>query len=366
MKPDPADAALSRPYLIAEAGTGHGGDLKRGLELVAAAVESGADCVKFQHVYADEIIHPRTGLVPLPGGDTPLYEVFRSLETGPEFLARLQERTEALGADFLCSPFGLRSLRELTALGMKRIKIASPELNHLRLLTEAAAAGLECILSTGVSRLGDIEEALTVLGEGRHMLMHCITSYPAPPEEYNLRLLPLFARLFGLPVGISDHSLDPELVPLCGMLLGCSAVEKHFTLDRSAGGLDDPVALDPAGFSRLSRALSGAAGASEEELRRSLYDEYGEKRIEQVLGDGRKRLAGSEAANYGRTNRSIHALSRIEAGEKLTEMNLAILRTEKLLTPGLHPRYMPHILGRRTRLEIEAGEGIRWDDILSG
>ncbi len=364
MKPDPANRSLRSPYLIAEAGTSHGGDLSRALEIIAAAVESGADCVKFQHVYADEIIHPRTGLVPLPGGDTPLYEVFRSLETGPEFLARLQEEAQARGVDFLCTPFGLRSLSELIEGGVKRVKIASPELNHLPLLREAATRGVDCILSTGVSRLGDIEEALAVLGEGSHMLMHCVTSYPAPPEEYNLRLLPLYGRLFGLPVGISDHSLDPELVPLCGMLVECRALEKHFTLDTSGGGLDDPVALDPEGFSTLARALKAAEGLPAEELQESLCKQFGEKRIEAVLGDGRKILAPSEASNYGRTNRSIHALTRIEAGETLREGNIALLRTEKILTPGLHPRYLPHVLGRKAERRIEAGEGLRWEDIL--
>lgn len=363
MKFGPGESGRRRPYLIAEAGTSHGGDLGRAIELIAAAVESGAECVKFQHLYADEIIHPRTGLVPLPGGDTPLYEGFRSLETGPEFIARLREETLARGADFLCSPFGKRSLDELADLGMERIKIASPELNHLPLLRRARDRGLSCILSTGVSRVGEIEEAVEELGAGEHMLMHCVTSYPAPPEEYNLQLIPLYGKLFGLSVGVSDHSLEPELIPLCGMFMGSAAVEKHFTLDRRGGGLDDPVALDPKGFSILSRALDAAAGQRGDELRRMLDERFGRDRVDLVLGDGRKRLAPSEAANYGRTNRSIHARVEIEAGELFDAENLAILRTEKVLRPGLHPRYLSRLEGRRARNRIEAGEGIRWDDL---
>jgi len=118
-----------RVLIIAEVGTGHGGDPAKAAELIAAAVEAGADCVKFQHVYADEIIHPATGLVPLPGGMTPLYDTFRALETGPDFMARLKETVEALGAAFLCTPFGIRSARELRSIGVGALKVASPEPN---------------------------------------------------------------------------------------------------------------------------------------------------------------------------------------------------------------------------------------------
>ena len=351
------------PLLIAELGTAHRGDLARGKELISAAIESGADCVKLQHVIAEEIIHPLTGLVPLPGGQTPLFEVFQELERGAGFIGMLKEYAEGLGTRFLCTPFGERSLAELLALGVTAIKIASPELNHLPLLTAAAKTGLPVYLSTGVSRTGDIEEALALLSGTKTTLLHCVTSYPAPPEEYNLKLISLYRSLFGLPVGLSDHSLDPLLVPLTSLLEGATVIEKHFTLARTGGGLDDPIALTPAEFDRMCREVRRAVSDSPSALREKLDSEYGRERIDRILGDGHKELAPSERENYGRSNRSIHALVEIPAGAEIRASQLALLRTEKELRPGLHPRYLDLLPGRRSRVTIPAGEGVRWSDI---
>ncbi|MBU0928744.1 MAG: N-acetylneuraminate synthase family protein [Spirochaetes bacterium] len=355
--------------IIAELGTGHLGDAGKAAELIAAAIGSGADCVKFQHVYADEIIHPATGLVPLPGGPTPLYETFRSLETGPDFLSRCKEIVESAGAAFLCSPFGIRSARELRDMGASAMKIASPELNYIQLLEEVASYGLPTILSGGVSRLADIERALEAFsGTGSPTaLLHCVTSYPAPESEYNLRLLPSLAALFGVPIGVSDHSVDPELVPAVAVAQGARVVEKHFCLSKGDSGLDDPIALNPEDFARMARAVRRASelvseGGADGALR-SLKEDFGEGRVEAALGDGRKRLAPSEAANYSRTNRSIHARRPIARGERLDERNLCVVRTEKVLRPGLEPVYLPVVDGRLAARDIPDGEGVVWADV---
>lgn len=355
--------------IIAEIGTGHGGDEMKAAELISAAIESGADCVKFQHVYADEIIHPATGLVPLPGGPTPLYDTFKALETGPEFMARLKDRVESRGALFLCTPFGLKSARELRDMGVRAMKIASPELNYAQLIDELARYGLPTILSSGVARLCDIENALEPLNRAGipAALLHCVTAYPAPESDYNLRVLGALSSLFGLPVGVSDHSLDPLVVPSLAVASGACIIEKHFCLSRNDDGLDDPIALPPGDFSRMTAAvrrtsrlvgeIGGAAAIN------ALKNEYGAARVEAVLGDGRKRLAPSEAANYTRTNRSIHARRPIARGNVFSEDNLAILRTEKVLRPGLEPRSLPVVLGRHAARDIPAGEGVEWADL---
>ena len=358
-----SDADAPGPLIIAEIGTSHRGSIEKARELIDAAVESGAECVKLQHVYADEIIHPETGMVPLPGGDTPLYEVFRSLETGSSFLEAAKSHAEGRGIGFLCTPFGERSLRELVQLGCRIIKIASPELNHIPLLEKIAQNEVSAVLSTGVSRLADIEEALTIVQKNRTALLHCVTSYPAPEEEYNLFLLPHMSALFGVPVGISDHSLDPLLLPLASLYFGGACIEKHFTLDRQGGGLDDPVALPPGEFTAMSRAVRHWAVRPREELYAFLVDTYGSERMERVFGDGKKVLAPSERANYGRTNRSIHATADIKPGDVLDTSNIAVLRTEKKLRPGLHPRYMKVIPGRIACRHIPDGEGVLWEDI---
>jgi N-acetylneuraminate synthase len=352
----------SRPLIIAEIGTGHGGELGRARELIAAARQAGAACAKFQCVFAEEIIHPNTGLVPLPGGDTPLFEVFRRLERDEDFYAGLKEATEAEGLLFLCTPFGSGSLGLLARLGVGAMKVASPELNHLPLLGELAGLGLPTILSSGVSTLADIETALAILGPSERALLHCVTAYPAPPEDYNLRLLASYSALFGLAVGVSDHSLDPILVPALAIASGAAIVEKHLCLSRQDPGLDDPIALDPGDFALMCRAIAEAARDPEAALS-ALASEYGSPRIEAVLGSGRKVLAPSEAANYGRTNRSVHALRDIAPGERIDGGNSALLRTEKLLRPGEPPSSWPAMLGRRAAQPIPAGEGIRWIDL---
>ena len=199
--------------------------------------------------------------------------------------------------------------------------------------------------------------------KNRTALLHCVTSYPAPEEEYNLFLLPHMSALFGVPVGISDHSLDPLLVPLASIYFGGACIEKHFTLDRQGGGLDDPVALPPEEFTAMSRAVRHWAVRPREELYAFLVDTYGTERMERVFGDGKKVLAPSERANYGRTNRSIHATADIKPGDVLDTSNIAVLRTEKKLRPGLHPRYMKVIPGRIACRHIPDGEGVLWEDI---
>lgn len=344
-------------FIIAELGTGHGGDEGKARELASAAIEAGADCVKLQHVYADEIIHPETGLVPLPGGPTRLYDRFKAVETGPDFVGRVKDYVESLGAEFLCTPFGLRSARELRVLGVRAMKVASPELNHLQLLDELASYGLPTILSSGVSTLADIEFALGRFSGLPTALLHCVTAYPAPEADYNLRLAPAMSALFGLPVGVSDHSADPILIPAIAAALGAAIVEKHFCLSRDDDGLDDPIALPPADFAAMVSAIRARPSLD------GLRAEYGPARVEAALGDGVKRLAASERANYARTNRSIHAMGRIRAGDRLGDGNLAVLRTEKVLRPGLEPRFMALVTGRVAARDVPDGEGLEWADV---
>ena len=357
------DYGVGRVLVIAEIGTGHGGDPARAAELIAAAAAAGADCAKFQCVFADEILHPLTGEVPLPGGSIRLYDRFKALELEAEFYAEAKAEVERRGMLFLCTPFGIRSARLLRGLGVCAMKVASPELNHLPLLDELASYGLPTILSSGVSTLADIERALARFGSGAQALLHCVTAYPAPESDYNLRLLPALASLFGLPVGVSDHSLDPVLVPALAAAVGGAVVEKHICLSRDRDGLDDPIALPPADFATMVRALSEAERRGPDATISALRSEYGADRVEAALGDGIKRLAPSEAANYARTNRSIHALRAIAAGETLCGDNLALLRTEKVLRPGLGPELLPAVLGRVARRNIPSGEGLEWEDV---
>ncbi|MDC7227301.1 MAG: N-acetylneuraminate synthase family protein [Spirochaetales bacterium] len=367
-------------FIIAEIGTSHNGSLQRAEELITAAADSGADCVKTQIVFADEIIHPNTGEVSLPGGSIRLYDRFLELEQNFNFYARIKELTEDAGLKFLASPFGTKSLDWLLNLDCDSIKIASPELNHFPLLRAAAASGRRLILSSGVSEMIDIEAALETVTSSAPsdappaVLMHCITSYPAPETEYKLRLLQTlyqnFNKRFNIALGVSDHSLDPLLVP-CMAAAICPTVpcyiEKHITLKNDDGGLDDPIALTPEQFAEMTAAVRNTGAlrrtSGTDAALAALREQFGAERLEAVLGDSVKRLAPSEAANYGRTNRSVHALTNLAAGTILTSENTALLRTEKILKPGARPEHWNDLIGKRLRNDIPSGEGVTLSDI---
>ena len=361
-------------FIIAELGTSHGGDIVKARELIAAAAEAGADCIKCQIVFADEILHPKTGMVSLPGGEIPLFDAFKALEKDENFYADMKNEAEKRKIHFLATPFGPKSAALLKKLDPEAVKIASPELNYLSLIKELASWGKPIYLSTGVSALGDIEEAIAVIQDAfpfhkkktclqELFLLHCVTAYPAPSEDYNLRLLPYLAGIFGVKVGLSDHTVDPVLAPVLGYAMGAVAVEKHFCLSRDDSGLDDPIALDPTGFKKMCAALHEVLSLGSQRIIDEMKHEFGPELVEKTLGNGIKTLPPSEKANYGRTNRSIHALRDISEGDIIKQDMIAILRTEKILRPGLHPRWESAIIGRKARNAIPAGEGIRFEDI---
>ena len=364
--------------IIAEIGTSHEGSLEKAFQLVDAAADSGADAIKFQWVYADEILHPKTGMVKLPTGDIPLYERFRQLECPPDFYRQMIEYVHSKGCKFCCSPFGLRSLAELLELKPDYVKIASPELNHFPMLkalaeyrAKAGTAAVPVILSSGVSRLEDIQKAIDIVGTDNVYLLHCITSYPAPESEYNLKVIKTLSEKFGIECGVSDHSLDPILVPCLSVACGGTVIEKHITLSRQTMGLDDPVALEPEQFAVMVHTVH----QSEATLRHygyelgynrilnQLAEQYGIKKVNSVLGDGIKRLAPAEEANYGRTNRSIHFMNDMKAGEVVRAEDVAVLRTEKVLTPGLTPDWLDKVVGSVLTRDVEAGQGVQKEDI---
>lgn len=399
---------MEKALVIAEIGTSHGGSLEKAYALIDEASDSGADIIKFQWVYADEILHPETGFVELPGGKIRLYDRFRELEVPKEFFGSCLEYTHKKGLLFACSPFGLKSLEELVAISPDAIKIASPEVNHIPLLKACAKyyGKIPLILSSGVSKLGDIEKAVDILtGEfenqdslskeinvrGKNLppltLLHCITSYPAPENEYNVRAVETLSRIFGLPTGISDHSLDPVLVPVLTVSMGGRMIEKHITLSKKTDGLDDPVALEGEQFAQMCNAVNQSCAVLEryrkdvdatfasfpaldkmeygkQEIIRQMENQYGKEKVLAVLGSGIKRLAKSERANYGRTNRSLHYLRAMKAGEKLAEKDVAVLRTEKILTPGIQPDLLESILGGTLKRDVSSGAGVLLSDFI--
>lgn len=390
--------------VIAEIGTAHQGSLEKAFALIDEASDAGAHIVKFQWVYADEILHPDTGFVNLPGGSVKLYDRYKALEVSPEFFKKCLEYTHQKGLLFACSPFGIKSLQELADIHPDAIKIASPEVNHTPMLKACAKyyGKIPIILSSGVSTLGYIEKAIDILTGGFESdspapekicvhgqniapltLLHCITCYPAPETEYNVKCVKTLRQIFGIPTGISDHSLDPVLVPVLTTAMGGSMIEKHITISKKTDGLDDPVALEEEQFAQMCNAVHQAdvlmnryhkdelasgikTNAAEDEIIRQMKMEYGDEKVSAVLGSGIKRLAKSEKANYGRTNRSLHYTRSLKAGETVKADDIAVLRTEKILTPGISPDFLETVIGATLQKDAVSGSGVMFEDFMKG
>ncbi len=246
--------------IVAEVGSNHNGDWVTAMDLISTAKDAGADTIKFQH-YPPERYGPHPMKV--------------------ESLSKLQAAAKLVGIGFLCSVFDQQTLEDyLTECAPTRVKIASPELTDHDLLRACADAGLDIVLSTGMSTEEQIAESVAIIEDlgAKVTLLHCVSSYPAPDFEMNLRAMRRLSR-YG-PVGLSDHSLDPVVAPVMAVALGAVMVEKHFTLDPNQEGPDHRYALGLLDFEAMTAAVYVA---------------------EQMLGDGRKRVMPSEDPTDRRT-----------------------------------------------------------------
>ena len=357
------------PLIIAEIGTAHAGDIHKAFKMIDYAVWAGADAVKFQIVYADEILHPNSGYVRLPQGDVLLYDRFKLLELPPSFYAKLADYAQKKGIMFSASVFGERSFQDLLVLQPDFFKVASPELNYHSLIKDIAKCGIPLVLSTGVSRLSDIESAIEVVHSVSPKLtvaiLHCITSYPAPEAEYNVSLIENLTNIFGIPVGLSDHSLHPFFIPALSLAFSSCIIEKHICQCRNEKGLDDKIALEPNDFKLMCKTIREVEGKNRQEIIDYLLkQDIKEKSIFNAIGNGVKFLAPSEFQNYERTNRSIHYVHDMKAGTSIRKEDICIVRTEKILSVGLFPNMYDVILHSVLQRDVKAGEGVQFDDII--
>lgn len=357
------------PLIIAEIGTSHGGDIHKAFEMIDNAVWAGSDAVKFQIVYADEILHPNSGYVKLPEGDVLLYDRFKLLEKPLYFYAEIADYARKKGVMFSASVFGEHSFQDLLSLQPDFFKVASPELNYHSLIIDIAKCNVPLILSTGVSRLSDIESAIEAVRSVAPNLplaiLHCITSYPAPESEYNISLIENLSKIFGVSVGLSDHSLHPFFIPSLSLVFSSSIIEKHICSSRNAKGLDDKIALEPSDFKLMCESLREVEGKTKEEIIAYLIKKgISEKSIFEAIGNGVKFLAPSELRNYERTNRSIHYVHDMTAGTPIRKEDICIVRTEKVLSVGLPPKMTDTVLNSILQRDVKAGEGLQFNDII--
>jgi len=337
------------PYLVAEAGVNHNGDLELALALVDAAADAGADAVKFQTFHADELASddaPVAGYQRRAGGGESQREMLRSLELPGEAFAALAERARERDIEFLSTPFDLASVELLAGLGVRAMKVGSGDLTNLVLLHAIAGHRVPVILSTGMATLEEIDAAIAALtgwGVDALAILQCTSAYPAPIEDVNLRAIPLLRDRYGVPVGFSDHTLGINAA-IAAAGLGAAIVEKHMTLDRSMPGPDHAASLEPGEMRQLANALAEVARA---------------------LGDGRKEPRASEEDVRRVARRSLVARRRLEAGSVVKEGDLDARRP----ADGISPLRLTEVIGRRLRTPLEAGARLAPGDLdppLSG
>jgi N-acetylneuraminate synthase len=341
-------------FIIAEAGVNHNGDIARAIEMVAVAAEAGANAVKFQSFKAEKIA---TASAPKAdyqtrntgAGDGQL-EMLKALELTDEDHHRLFEACENEGIEFMSTPFDMDSVRFLAnTLGAKRLKVASGEITNAPLLLEMARTGKPTILSTGMSTLEEVELALGVLAFGyisangdpslesfaeafqsnagqaalksNVTILHCTSEYPAPPETVHLRAMATLANCFGLPIGLSDHSVGVA-VATAAIACGARVIEKHFTLDRSLPGPDHEASLTPEEFAEMVVAI---------------------RIIEQALGSENKAPGTAELKTRQAARKSLVALKSIAKGDFFSSANLGAKRPGTGIAPMAYWSY----LGRR-------------------
>lgn len=329
-------------FVIAEAGVNHNGDLEVAIRLVDVAVEAGADAVKFQTFRADKVVTssaPKAAYqAETTGAGESQLDMIKRLELSPEAFRKLHDHCRDVGIIFLSTPFDDESADFLDELGVVAFKIPSGEITNGPFLSRIAVKGKPLIVSTGMACLAEVEAAVRVIedaGNRNFALLHCVSCYPAPAAEANLRAMQTLTQAFGVPVGFSDHTLGIE-VSLAAVALGARIIEKHFTLDRDLPGPDHRASLVPAELRAMVRGI---------------------RAVESALGDGRKRPSAAELAVADVARRSLVAARDIRRGEVVRDADVAILRPGT----GLPPSRKPDVLGRAAKVDIPAGALIQFE-----
>lgn len=351
-------------FIIAEVGSNHDGKLEQSKKLIDVATWAGVDAVKFQLFQASKVYPPNCGKIPTPQGKINLYKFFKQAELPVKWLFPLKKYAESKGIIFIVTPFDEESADELEKNKIAVYKIASSESNHLPLLSYIAKNKKPMILSSGLSTLADIEEEVETIyqqGNQQIIILQCVSSYPAPPEDYNLRVIETLKNAFQVPVGISDHSLDPILIPKLAVATGALVIEKHFTLSKKLLGPDHPYALEPDELKLMVKEIKKIEKWSQNKRDKFLNSNPFYKKI---LGTGQKVITPSEREIYPGDKRSIFVIKDLKKDERLNKNNTAILRAERYLKPGLHPRYVDLVLGKKVIKSIKKYTGLQWEHLL--
>jgi N-acetylneuraminate synthase len=329
------------PYIVAELSANHGGSIDRALAVIEAAAAAGADAIKLQTYTADTMtIDSDNADFQIMGGlwsGRRLYELYQEAHTPWDWHDALFAKGRELGIPVFSTPFDETAVAFLEKYDPPAYKIASFEMIDLPLVQCVAATGKPLIMSTGMATPEEITESVETFytAGGRELiLLHCISGYPTPPEQSNLRRIPELGKLFGCPIGLSDHTLGTE-VSVASIALGACLIEKHFTLRRVDGGPDAVFSMEP------------------DDLRALVH---GTKTAFAALGSGAPARSEVERGNRA-FRRSIYVVQDVCAGEPFTATNLRIIRPGY----GLAPRELPKVIGRKARRGLARGTALSWD-----
>ena len=323
-------------YVVAEMSANHNQSYEHAVKIVEAAKAAGADAVKLQTYTADTLTmkcdneHFRISGGTLWDGRT-LHDLYKEAYTPWTWQPKLKVLAESLGMDFFSTPFDATAVGFLESLNVLVHKIASFELVDVNLIRRVAKTGKPIIASTGMATLEEIEEAVRTVREAggtQLALLKCTSSYPAPPEEMNLRTIPDMAARFKVPTGLSDHTMGVA-VPVAAVAVGACIVEKHMTLSRKEPGPDSAFSLEPEEFKAMVDAIRVA---------------------EKALGQPNYQITEAEKKSRA-FRRSLFVVQAVKAGEKFTAQNVRSIRPGN----GLHPRYLDEIMGKTAVRDIAEG-----------
>jgi N-acetylneuraminate synthase len=332
-------------YVIAELSANHNHDFDQAARIVRAAHDAGADAVKMQTYTPDTITIASDRKEFRIGGGTlwdgrSLHDLYAEAYMPWEWQPGLKKLAEELGLDCFSSAFDPTAVDFLEEMNVPAHKIASCELVDIPLIQKMARTGKPLLMSTGMATVEEIEEALQAAwaaGANEVGLLKCTSAYPAPAEEMNLRTIPEMIHRWGVPVGLSDHTMGIA-VPVAAVALGACILEKHLTMSRTGPGPDSAFSLEPEEFKTMVAAVRAA---------------------EKALGEVKFGATGKEAASRG-FRRSLFVVEDVAQGEPFTAVNVRSIRPAN----GLHPRHLSEVLGKTAACGIKRGTPLAWEFVV--
>ncbi|WP_372906481.1 N-acetylneuraminate synthase family protein [Rhodohalobacter sp.] len=347
LTPDFTVENFTAPYIIAEIGSNHNGDMDLARKIIDAAVATGAHAVKFQSWTPESLIATEEYEANTVYTDDPKKHWGSLREMVEEYYLRedqhkeLKEYCDTKGVDFCSTPFSEGETDLLNDLEVPFFKVASMDINNLRLLKYLAQFDKPIILSTGMATLGEIEQAIQTLedaGNQRIMLLHCISVYPPKMENVNLRNITMLQQTFGYPVGFSDHTIG-SAIPLASVALGACLIEKHFTIDKDLPGWDHMISANPEEMTDICSESKNIAAA---------------------MGSYRRTISDEEEQKMPKMRRSIITARNLKKGDIIEEKDLTFKRPGT----GIAPDEEKFVVGRSLKNDLVKDSVIRWDDLV--